>query len=171
MYAVVKETGSCDITSTLPHDAFLAQQVAIDNGVLNMYLCESTLPDSNRSKRLHRDLPNPLCYGLCWGSLYFELPNGTMDRDKFFSALKSLTPQKEILCENATTGPDVEMECADISESDGEDDVFQVDDDSQDEADETCEDTLVTCDACNGEGCSICAEGDPDESEIEGNDE
>jgi len=174
MYAVVKETGGCDITTALPSDAFLAQQVDTDHGTLHMYLCESSLPDSNKPKRLHKDMPNPLCYGLCWGSVFFALPNETMDKGKFFAALKSMTPQKDTFCDSVVSGLDVEVECADISESDDEDDVSCADD-SQDEvdADETCDDALVTCDACNGEGCSNCAdaEGDPDESEIEGNDE
>jgi len=174
MYAVVRDTGNCDITSTLPNDAFLAQRIATSHGTLHMYMCESSMPDTTKPKRLHNDLPDPLCYGLCWGSLYFELPNESMDRDKLFAALKSMTPQNEINCESVFTGLDAEIECADISESDAEDDIMShVDDDSQDEVDvdETCDDTLAACDACNGEGCSICADGDPDESEIDGNDE
>jgi hypothetical protein len=177
MYVALKETGSCETVAALPPHTFLADTIPTALGGLCVHLC-APAPDADKPKKLHcGDLPDPLCYGMLWGAVYFGLADGTpLDRDAFVRALASAEPhchgavppvdafgEEDDPCELLPDEPEPEPSLCAMAEEAG------LEDEGSDEGDgdEECEDdTLAACDACHGEGCVHCVE--VEESEIEG---
>lgn len=178
MYALVRETGNCDVVAALPRDAFLAMEVATVDGTLRVHLAESGAPPCDKPKRLHTNMPGPLGHALLWGAVYLEVVDGAgapvaMTPGVLAGALAGMQPvggaaapfPLPSFAEAEDDAVAVEDEPpADTEAEDGSDDGSECDDGS----DDGCDDALAVCEACNGEGCSNCAEGEADESEIEG---
>lgn len=171
MYVAVKDTGTCEVAAALPRNAFLATTVATSVGELRVHLCESGVPAADKPKRLHADLPDPLCFQLLWGSVYYGLVDGAgaavpLDRDTFAAALASMAPAP---APPSTLASFAELEDDCVAAADAPEDSEGSDDGSDDGSEcEECEDAMAVCEACNGEGCSNCADGEADESEVEG---
>lgn len=172
MYVAVKDTGNCEVVAALPRDAFLATTVATAAGALRVHLCESGVPALDRPKRLHADLPDPLAFHLLWGTVYYGLEDGAgipvpLDRDTFAAALASMAPAP---APPTTLASFAELEDDCVAACDAPEDTDEDAEEGSDDGSECeeCEDAMAVCEACNGEGCSNCAEGEADESEVEG---
>jgi len=165
MYVCVKESGCCATVSQLPSDAFFVVTFDLSNNQkLSLYLSSEQTPVLPKCKHVHQRMyPNPLCYGLLWGTMYFSLMDDCntikpLTKDLFVKSIGAMKPTDRVKMHMTDLLHPIDEEVNELRSKYELDSTLTATEMAEEVDYDMDDDDMygVGCDECSGGGCSIC---------------